>query len=142
MEIARLVAEGIAATAVVPLKVPAPLSNFKFNFPPLDGITKGKWVAFNRNVTQSLEMPCFALGSDDLVTIASNGIQRVQIRNVLLAAFSKAVANHFDDRGDLKFRGFEMVAILRKAYVPTAKTLSFPTSAPSSPSSRAARKSC
>ena len=83
------------AAAAVPPKVPASPSNFKF--PPFDG-TKGKWVAFNRIVTQSLEMPYFAPGSDELVTTASNAIQSAQLRNALFAVLSKAAASHFDDR--------------------------------------------
>jgi len=122
-EIARLVAEGIAAATAVSAKVPAPPSSFKL--PPFDG-TEGKWVALNRNVTQSLEMPSFAPGSDALVTTAANAVQSAQLRNALFAALSKAAANHFDDRDDLKFRGFEMVAILREAYAPTGDDAIFP----------------
>ena len=100
-----------------------PPSNFKF--PPFDG-TECKRVAFNRNVTQSLEMPCFAPGSDELVTTTSNAVQSAQLRNALFAALSKAAENHFDDRNNLKFRGIEMVAIIRESYAPTGDNAIFP----------------
>ena len=115
--------EGIAAAAAVPPKVPASPSSFKF--PPFDS-TEGKWVAFNGNATQSLEMPCFASGSDELVTTASNAVQSAQLHNVLFAVLSKAAASHFGDCDDLKFRGFEIVAILCEAYAPTNDDTIFP----------------
>ena len=71
-------------------------------------------------------MPCFAPGSDELVTTASNAVQSAQLRNALFAALSKSAASHFDDRNDLKFRGFEMVAILREAYAPAGDDTIFP----------------
>ena len=37
-----------------------------------------------------------------------------------------AAASHFDDRDDLKFWGFKMVAILREAYAPNGDTAIFP----------------
>ena len=103
--------------------MPAFPSNFKF--PPFDG-TEDKWVAFNRKVTQSLEMPRFAPGSDELVTTASNTVQSAQLRNALFAALPKVAASHSDDRDDLKFRGFEMVGILRKAYALIGDNAIFP----------------
>ena len=41
-------------------------------------------------------------------------------------ALSKATANHFDDRNNLKFRGIKMVAIIRESYAPTGDNGIFP----------------
>ena len=103
--------------------MPAPHSSFKF--PIFDG-TEDKYVAFSRSVTQSLEMPCFDPGSDALVTTDANKTQSAQLRNCLYAALTKAAVARFDDRDDLKFKGFEMVSILREAYAPTGDDAIFP----------------
>ena len=118
-DIARLVAESVAAATASPARVPS-----SFKLPPFDG-SDNKWVAFNRSLTQSLEMDCFAPGSDDLVTTPSNRVQSTQLRTALYAALSKAAAARFDDRDDLKGKGFEMVAILREAYAPTGEDAIF-----------------
>ena len=129
LDAAYLVAESLVATtpAAAPAKVPAPHSSFKF--PNFDG-TEDNWVSFSRNVTQSLEMPYFVPGLDTLVTTNTNKTQSSQIRNCLYAALSKATVARFDNRGNLKFKGFKMIAI------------SSPTSAPSSPPSKTATRSC
>ena len=88
--------------------------------------TDSKWVAFNRSLTQSLEMDCFTPGSDDLVTTPSNRVQSTQLRTALYAALSKAAAARFDSRDKLRGKGFEMVAILREAYAPTGEDAIFP----------------
>ena len=46
-----------------PVKVPAPYSSFKFLL--FDGL-KGKWIAHNKSVTQSLKIPYFAPDLDAL----------------------------------------------------------------------------
>ena len=123
-DISRIVVETLAASAsaapspaaATATKVPAPHSSFKF--PIFDG-TEDKYVAFSRSVTQSLEMPCFDPGSDALVTTDANKTQSAQLRNCLYAALTKVAVARFDDRDDLKFKGFEMIAILREAYAPT-----------------------
>ena len=115
MDGARIFAESLAATAptaptaVTATKVPAPYSSFKF---PNFNDTEDKWVAFSRSVTQSLEMPCFAPGSDTLVTIDTNKAQSAQLRNCLYATLTKAAVAWFDNRDNLKFKGFKMIAIL------------------------------
>ena len=119
-DVARLVTEAVAAANTAPTRVPS-----SFKLPPFDG-TDGKWVAFSRSLSQSLEMDCFAPGSDDLVTTPSNRVQSSQLRTALYAALSKAAAARFDDRDDLRGKGFEMVAILREAYAPTGEDAIFP----------------
>ena len=80
LDVAHIVAEGIAAatSATATTKVPAPHSSFNFlNFDD----TEDKWVAFSRSVTQPLEMPCFTPGSDTLLTTNANKTQSAQLRN-------------------------------------------------------------
>ena len=78
MDVARIIAESLAVAApaasatATATKVPAPHSSFKF--PNFDG-TENKWVGFSRSVTQSLKMPCFASGSDTLVTTDTRILQ-------------------------------------------------------------------
>ena len=103
-----------AATSAVLIRAPP---NF-FNLKTFSGASKDR-IDYNLSLTYAMEMPPFAQGTDKLKTTADNAVHSIQIRTSINTAISGDTAACFNYCDDLVEKGFEMVSILRSAYIPT-----------------------
>ena len=110
----KRVNSGLAATASA---APARAPPHSFKLKTFSGASKD-WLAYDRSLTYTMEIPPFALGIADLKTTAANAVQSSHLRTTINAEISGDAAAHFDSCDDLVSKGFEMVSILCAAYAP------------------------
>ena len=109
------VAEEIAKQAAAP-KCPGASPHYRIK--PVFSGTRSAFLDYNHHLIQAMELASFDPGPGGLSTTESNSTQSRNLRHLILESVTGDAAGMFDNRPDLKGKGFEMVALLRGKFSP------------------------